>query len=55
MEFSLLFPRERIQGYRNAAISFKGSDKPERPRGGPVIFFFVVQKIAVDILHSLTV
>jgi hypothetical protein len=34
------FLREQNQGYRNAAIGFKGSDKPDLPSCGPPYIFF---------------
>ena len=38
------FLREQNQGYRNAAIGFKGSDKPDLPSCGPLIFFSLVDR-----------
>ena len=38
------FLREQKPGYRNAAFSFKGSYKPDLPRGGPVIYFLLFEK-----------
>jgi hypothetical protein len=37
------FLREQKPGYRNAAIGFKGSDKPERPRDGQSPLFFSLE------------